>query len=85
MNFQKSWDIDFQKFLDCDIFFEKFFFKNFNYVLILFLNDRFCVVDIVDIVDIVDFVDFLSPELTFIFLYSKYIILGIIGERERLL
>jgi hypothetical protein len=20
MNFQKSWDIDFQKFLDCDIF-----------------------------------------------------------------
>ena len=40
-------------------------------------------VDFVDIVDIVDFVDFLSPELTFIFLYSKYIILGIIGERER--
>ena len=40
-------------------------------------------VDIVDIVDIVDYVDFLSPELTFIFLYSKYIILGIIGERER--
>ena len=39
-------------------------------------------VDFVDIVDIVDFVDFLSPELTFIFLYSKYIILGIIG-RER--
>ena len=27
MNFQKSWDIDFQKFLDCDIFLEnlKFF------------------------------------------------------------
>ena len=49
--------------------------------MILFL-DRFCVVDFVDIVDIVDFVDFLSPELTFIFLYSKYIILGIIG-RER--
>ena len=40
-------------------------------------------VDFVDIVDIVDFVDFLSPELTFIFLYSKYIILRIIGERER--
>jgi hypothetical protein len=44
MNFQKSWDIDFQKFLDCDIFFEKFkIFKNLrNYVLIL--NDRFCVI-----------------------------------------
>ena len=43
-------------------------------------------VDIVDIVDIVDYVDFLKTsekELTFIFLYSKYIILGIIGERER--
>ena len=40
-------------------------------------------VDFVDIVDIVDFVDFLSPELTFIFLYSKYIILRIIGARER--
>ncbi len=39
-------------------------------------------VDIVDIVDIVDYVDFLSPELTFIFLYSKYIILRIIGERD---
>ena len=51
----------------------------------LILDYRFCVVDIVDIVDIVDFVDFLSPELTFIFLYSKYIILGIIGERERFL
>jgi hypothetical protein len=24
MNFQKSWDIDFEKFLDSDIFFEKF-------------------------------------------------------------
>ena len=43
-------------------------------------------VDIVDIVDIVDYVDFLKTsekELTFIFLYSKYIILRIIGERER--
>ena len=42
-------------------------------------------VDIVDIVDIVDYVDFLKTsekELTFIFLYSKYIILGIIGERD---
>ena len=43
-------------------------------------------VDIVDIVDIVDYVDFLKTsekELTFIFLYSKYIILRIIGARER--
>ena len=41
-------------------------------------------VDIVDIVDIVDYVDFLkTSEKAFIFLYSKYIILGIIGERER--
>ena len=43
-------------------------------------------VDFVDIVDIVDYVDFLKTsekELTFIFLYSKYIILRIIGERER--
>ena len=43
-------------------------------------------VDFVDIVDFVDYVDFLKTsekELTFIFLYSKYIILGIIGERER--
>ena len=42
-------------------------------------------VDIVDIVDIVDYVDFLKTsekELTFIFLYSKYIILRIIGERD---
>ena len=27
MNFQKSWDIDFQNCLDCDIFFENFFLK----------------------------------------------------------
>ena len=43
-------------------------------------------VDFVDIVDFVDYVDFLKTsekELTFIFLYSKYIILRIIGERER--
>ena len=47
-------------------------------------------VDFVDIVDIVDIVVVLvellktsEKELTFIFLYSKYIILGIIGERER--
>ena len=60
MNFQKSWDIDFQKFLDCDIFLDlKNFkiFKNFNNVLILFLNDRFCVVDFVDFVDFVEFVE----------------------------
>jgi len=41
---------------------------------------------VVDIVDIVDFVVVLlktsEKELTFIFLYSKYIILGIIGERD---
>ena len=51
--------------------------------MILFLY-RFSLVDIVDIVDIVEFVDFLktSPELTFIFLYSKYIILRIIAERD---
>jgi len=54
MNFQKSWDIDFQKCLDCDIFLKNFF-KNFNYVFDLILDYRFCVVDIVDIVDIVDF------------------------------
>ena len=77
MNFQKSWDIDFQKCLDCDIFFEKFkIFKNLrNYVLILFLY-RFCVVDFVDIVDFVDFVDFLknSPELKkhLFFLFKVY-------------
>jgi hypothetical protein len=43
MNFQKSWDIDFQKFLDCDIFFKNFKMKLcFDYILI----------------DFVDFVDF---------------------------
>ena len=41
-------------------------------------------VDIVDIVDIVDYVELLkTSEKAFIFLYSKYIILRIIGERER--
>ena len=44
-------------------------------------------VDIVDIVDIVvvlvELLKTFEKELTFIFLYSKYIILGIIGERER--
>ena len=36
MNFQKSWDIDFQKFLDCDILLKNFkIFKNFDNVLIL--------------------------------------------------
>ena len=54
--------------------------------MIKFLDNRFCVVDIVDIVDYVEFVELLKTsekELTFIFLYSKYIILRIIGERER--
>ena len=44
-------------------------------------------VDIVDIVDIVvvlvELLKTSEKELTFIFLYSKYIILRIIGERER--
>ena len=46
-------------------------------------------VDIVDIVDIVvvlvELLKTFEKELTFIFLYSKYIILRIIGERERFL
>ena len=51
-----------------------------------FLNDRFCVVDFVDIVDIVYFVEFVEnlwKRVDIYFSYSKYIILGIIGERER--
>ena len=52
----------------------------------LILDYRFCVVDIVDIVDIVvvlvELLKTFEKELTFIFLYSKYIILGIIGERD---
>ena len=89
MNFQKSWDIDFQKFLECDIFLN---LKNLKFLKILvelcfdlILDYRFCVVDIVDIVDIVVvLVELLkTSEKAFIFLYSKYIILRIIGERER--
>ena len=81
MNFQKSWDIDFQKFLDRDIFFDKFkIFKNLrNYVLILFLDNRFCVVDFVDIVYFVDFVELLKTsekELTFIFLIQSILFSG---------
>ena len=78
MNFQKSWDIDFQKCLDCDILFEKFFKNLRNYVLILFLY-RFCVVDFVDIVDFVDFVELLKTsekELTFIFLIQSILFSG---------
>jgi hypothetical protein len=44
------------------------------------------VVDIVDIVDIVDFgwiIENLWKRVDIYFSYSKYIILGIIGERER--
>ena len=43
-------------------------------------------VDIVDIVDIVDFgwiIENLWKRVDIYFSYSKYIILGIIGERER--
>ena len=43
-------------------------------------------VDIVDIVDYVEFVDFVEnlwKRVDIYFSYSKYIILGIIGERER--
>ena len=43
-------------------------------------------VDIVDIVYFVDFVDFVEnlwKRVDIYFSYSKYIILGIIGERER--
>ncbi len=44
-------------------------------------------VDFVDIVDIVDFVELLKTSkkkrVDIYFSYSKYIILGIIGERER--
>jgi hypothetical protein len=46
----------------------------------------FVVVDIVDIVDIVDFgwiIENLWKRVDIYFSYSKYIILGIIGERER--
>ena len=67
MNFQKSWDIDFQKCLDCDIFLKNFkIFKNFDNVLILFLNDRFCVVDFVDFVDFVELLKTSEKELTFV-------------------
>ena len=57
-----------------------------NYVLIKFLDNRFCVVDIVDIVDFVEFVEFVEnlwKRVDIYFSYSKYIILRIIGERER--
>jgi hypothetical protein len=46
MNFQKSWDIDFQKFLDCDIF-----FKIFSKILVELCFD-------IILIDFVDFVDF---------------------------
>jgi hypothetical protein len=75
MNFQKSWDIDFQKFLDCDIFLKILKLLNFgNNEFFFFFKDRFCVVDLVDLVDLVDFVDILKSsekELTFIFLIQS--------------
>ncbi len=43
MNFQKSWDIDFRKFLDCDIFLNFKMFKNFDNVF------DFKIIDFVDI------------------------------------
>ena len=45
--------------------------------------DRFCVVDFVDFVDFVEFVENLWKRVDIYFSYSKYIILWIIGERER--
>jgi len=48
--------------------------------LILFLNDRFCVVDIVDIVDIVvvlvELLKTSEKELTFIFLIQSILFSG---------
>ena len=70
MNFQKSWDIDFQKCLDCDIFLKNF--KMFKFWKLCF----FFFLDIVDFVDFVDIVKISEKELTFIFLIQSMLFSG---------
>ena len=73
MNFQKSWDIDFQKFLDCDIFLKILKLLNFGNYEFFLLYDRFWVVDLVDFVDILKSSE---KELTFIFLIQSILFSG---------
>ena len=66
---RKSWDIDFQKCLDCDIFLKNL--KMFKFWKLCFF---FCF--FLDIVDFVDFLKSSEKELTFIFLIQSILFSG---------